>query len=54
MGDMTIAQIDRIILPPADGGPDWLPVITPGAATPPGADPYATYISSLRSHIPGA
>ena len=49
MGDMTITPIDRIILPPADGRPDWLPVITPGAAAPPGADPYITYIARLSS-----
>ena len=47
--DMTITPIDRIILPPADGRPDWLPVITPGAPVPPGTDPYSTYISRLES-----
>ena len=46
---MTITPIDRIILPPADGRPDWLPVITPGSAAPPGADPYTTYIARLGS-----
>jgi site-specific recombinase XerC len=49
MGDMTITPIDRIILPPADGRPDWLPVITPGSTAPPGADPYSTYIARLGS-----
>lgn len=48
---MTIAPIERIILPPSDSRPDWLPVVVPGAesAPPPGINPYRTYIGRLKS-----
>lgn len=48
---MTITPIDRIILPPGDGRPDWLPVAVtePDSAAPPGRDPYTAYIDRLGS-----
>jgi site-specific recombinase XerD len=46
---MTITPIERIILPPGDGRPDWLAAVVPESATPPGKDPYATYINRLGS-----
>jgi len=50
MGDMTITPIERIILPPGDGRPDWLPVAVSGTpAPPPGIDPHAAYIARLKS-----
>ena len=46
---MTITPIGRPILPPADGRPDWLPIVADATAASPGADPYAVYLDTLES-----